>query len=71
MQKPHRFLLNRVAGYAEEGSAFLRRRKIRSLPFARVRREGGKTEALSPGGDAARRALLAANALIAEVGRVR
>lgn len=71
MQKPHRFLLDRVAGYAEEGSAFLRRRRIRSLPFARVRREGGTTEALAPEGEAARSALLAADALIAEVGRAR
>ena len=40
MQKPYRFLLDRVASYAEEGSAFLRRRRIRSQPFVRVWRRG-------------------------------
>ncbi len=46
MQKPYRFLIDRVTGYAEEGSAFLRRRKIRSRPFARVWRSGGSAEAI-------------------------
>lgn len=45
MQKPNRFLRDRVASYAEEGSAYLRRRRIRSQPFARVWREGEAVEA--------------------------
>lgn len=45
MQKPYRFLLGRVATYAEEGSAFLRRRRIRGQPFVRVWREGQVVEA--------------------------
>lgn len=68
MQKPHRFLLNRVATYAEEGSAFLRRRKIRSQPFARVWREGGATEAYDVDSERGLRAFAAASALMDEVG---
>ena len=68
MQKPHRFLLDRVTGYAEEGSAFLRRRKIRGQPFVRVWREGGATEALGADSQRGLRAFAAASALIDEVG---
>lgn len=71
MQKPHRFLLDRVTGYAEEGSAFLRRRKIRGQPFARVWREGGATEALDAGSQRGLQAFTAASALIDEVGPVK
>lgn len=41
IEKPHRFLLERVSSYGEEGRAFLRRRRLRGRPFARVRYEGG------------------------------
>jgi hypothetical protein len=67
MQKPYRFLLDRVTTYAEEGSAFLRRRKIRSMPFVRVWREGGASEALGADGEAGRRAFAAATELIEDV----
>jgi hypothetical protein len=65
MQKPHRFVLSRVASYAEEGSAFLRRRRIRSQPFVRVWREGGAVEALSADSPAAERLSAAAAQLLA------
>lgn len=65
MQKPHRFVLDRVATYAEEGSAFLRRRRIRGQPFVRVWREGGAVEALEPDSEAGRRLNAAAEALLA------
>lgn len=68
MQKPHRFLLNRVATYAEEGSAYLRRRKIRSQPFVRVWREGGATEAYDADSERGLRAFAAASVLVDEVG---
>jgi hypothetical protein len=67
MQKPYRFLMDRVASYAEEGSAFLRRRRIRSLPFVRVWRPGGAAEAIDPESPAGRRAFAAAGALIGDV----
>lgn len=52
MQKPYRFLLQRVSFYAEEGSAYLRRRRIRSRPFARIWREGSTVEAASEAAEA-------------------
>lgn len=66
MQKPYRFLLDRVSSYAEEGSAFLRRRRIRSQPFARVWREGGTVVSVGPETDAGERMFAAAEALLAD-----
>jgi hypothetical protein len=43
--KPHRVLLERVTGYADEASAFLRRRRIVRRPFARVHWRGGESAA--------------------------
>jgi hypothetical protein len=34
--KPHRILLDRVSGYAEEAAAFMRRRRVARRPFARL-----------------------------------
>jgi hypothetical protein len=67
MQKPYRFLVDRVASYAEEGSAFLRRRRIRSLPFVRIWRPGGVAQAIDPGSEAGRRMFAAAEALAGDV----
>ncbi len=64
MQKPNRFLLDRVATYAEEGSAYLRRRRIRGMPFARVWREGEAVEAVEADGGPGRELFAAAEALI-------
>lgn len=36
MPKAHRLFLDRVSGYADEASAFLKRRKQTREPFARV-----------------------------------
>jgi len=69
MQKPHRFLLDRVASYAEEGSAYLRRRRIRSQPFARVWREGGAVEAVGAETEVGIRLFKVANALLGEAAR--
>jgi hypothetical protein len=43
--KPHRLLLTRVTGYADEASAFMRRRRILRRPFARVSWPGGESAA--------------------------
>lgn len=48
MQKPHRFLIERVSSYADEGAAFLRRRRHRGRPFVRVWRDGGAIESVDP-----------------------
>jgi hypothetical protein len=34
--KPHRVLLERVSGYADEAAAYMRRRRVSRRPFARL-----------------------------------
>jgi hypothetical protein len=34
--KPHRVLLDRVSGYADEAAAYVRRRRVARAPFARL-----------------------------------
>jgi hypothetical protein len=34
--KPHRILLDRVSGYADEAAAYMRRRRVARKPFARL-----------------------------------
>jgi hypothetical protein len=40
--KPHRVLLDRVSGYADEAAAYMRRRRVARRPFARLYYEGGR-----------------------------
>jgi hypothetical protein len=40
--KPHRILLDRVSGYADEAAAYMRRRRIARRPFARLYYSGGR-----------------------------
>jgi hypothetical protein len=51
MEKPHRFLMDKVASYAEEASAYARRRRLRARRFARVGLVGGAIEAHEPGSE--------------------
>ncbi|HWW68256.1 MAG TPA: hypothetical protein VNY83_09775 [Solirubrobacterales bacterium] len=41
--KPHRVLLDRVSGYAEEAAAFMRRRRVARRPFARLYYPNGRS----------------------------
>ena len=41
--KPHRILLDRVSGYADEAAAYMRRRRHMRKPFARVYYLGGRS----------------------------
>lgn len=43
MPKPHRVVLDRVTGYADEAAAFMRRRRHVRRPFARLYWAGGKS----------------------------
>jgi hypothetical protein len=43
MPKPHRVVLDRVTGYADEAAAFMRRRRHVRRPFARVYRADGSS----------------------------
>lgn len=40
--KPHRVLLDRVSGYADEAAAYMRRRRLSRRPFARLYYPGGR-----------------------------
>jgi len=64
MQKPHRFVIDRVAGYADEAAAYVRRRRLTRKPFARVYAEGGAGRSLAPEGEHGRALFLAAASLI-------
>ena len=51
MPKPHRMVLDRVSGYADEAAAFMRRRRHVRRPFARVYRADGSSADLAPDSD--------------------
>ncbi len=62
--KPHRVLLDRVSGYADEAAAYMRRRRILRKPFARVHWPGGGSAAFDPETPEGRELFLAAAKLI-------
>ena len=67
--KPHRVLLDRVSGYADEAAAYMRRRRVSRRPFARVYYAEGRSAAYEPGTEAGRALFLAASKLIDAAGR--
>lgn len=62
--KPHRLLLDRVVGYADEASAYLRRRRAAQRPFARAAYANGRALAFSAETPEGRELFLAAAKLI-------
>ena len=68
MPKAHRLLLERVTAYADEASAYLRRRRLHRQPFARVHYPGGRVVALDADTEAGR-ALFAAAAHVIDAAR--
>ena len=62
--KPHRFLIDRVTGYADEAAAFMRRRRATREPFARVYNPGGRSAGYTPEREAGRELFRAAARLI-------
>lgn len=42
--KPHRIMLDRVSGYADEAAAFMRRHRVARRPFARLYYAGGRAD---------------------------
>ena len=62
--KPHRVLIERVTGYADEASAFLRRRRLTRKPFARVYAPGGRVVGFDPETEAGRELFRAASKVI-------
>ncbi len=68
MQKPQRTILGRVSAYAEEATAYLRRRRMTRKPFARVHYPGGRSASFSPDTAAGRELYSAAAELIDAAG---
>jgi hypothetical protein len=64
MQKPHRFVIDRIAGYADEGAAYLRRRRLTRKPFARVYAASGAGASYAAESEEGRQLFLAAARLI-------
>jgi hypothetical protein len=64
MEKPNRFLIGRVSAYAEEASAYLRRRRINRRPFARVHYPGGRSSSFEADSEVGRALFRAAADLI-------
>ncbi len=64
MQKPHRLVLDRMSGYADEAAAYVRRRRLTRKPFARVYTQGGGGTTHTAGTEAGRSLFLAAARLI-------
>ncbi len=62
--KAHRLVIDRVTGYADEASAYLRRRRLNRKPFARVWWEGDRGVALDSHTAKGRALFLAASHLI-------
>jgi hypothetical protein len=63
-RKPHRVLLDRVSGYADEASAYLRRRRLTRKPFARVYAPGGRAIGCDPETEEGRALFRAASKVI-------
>jgi hypothetical protein len=64
MQKPHRAIADRVAGYADEAAAYLRRRRVARQPFARMWWPGDRGAVLDASSEEGRALFLAASKLI-------
>jgi hypothetical protein len=62
--KPHRLLLERVSGYADEAAAYLRRRRHLRKPFARTYYLSGRGESFPADSEEGRALFLAASRLI-------
>jgi len=69
--KPHRLLLDRVSGYADEAAAYLRRRRHLRKPFARVYYRGGRSAAFPADSKQGQAMFLAASRLIELAGQPR
>ncbi len=67
--KPHRVLLQRVSGYAEEAAAYMRRRRVSRRPFARLYYSGGRASDHAADSVAGGELFVAAGRLIEVAGR--
>jgi hypothetical protein len=64
MLKPHRVLARKVSSYADEASAFMRRRRHHRRPYVRIQYRSGDALELRPGDPEARQVMDAVSGLI-------
>jgi hypothetical protein len=69
--KPHRVLLDRVSGYADEAAAYMRRRRASRRPFARLYYAGGRSHDHAESAAAGAELFAAAGRLIEVAGKRR
>ena len=62
--KPHRAIMERVSGYADEAAAYLRRRRTTRRPFARIHTPGGSITACAAETEEGRALFLAASRVL-------
>ena len=67
--KPHRVLLDRVSGYADEAAAYMRRRRVARRPFARLYYSNGHSADHADDSDSGVELFAAAGHLIELAGR--
>ncbi len=67
--KPHRILLDRVSGYADEAAAYVRRRRVSRRPFARLYYANGRSTDQAGDSDIGVELFAAAGRLIEVVAR--
>lgn len=67
--KPHRVLLDRVSGYADEAAAYMRRRRAARKPFARLYYAEGRAEDHATDSTVAGELFVAAGRLIEVAGK--
>ncbi|HET9163540.1 MAG TPA: hypothetical protein VFN89_08885 [Solirubrobacterales bacterium] len=67
--KPHRVLLERVSGYADEAAAYMRRRRASRKPFARLYYAEGRAEDHASDSSASGELFVAAGRLIEVAGK--
>ena len=67
--KPHRILLDRVSGYADEAAAYMRRRHVSRQPFARLYYPEGRASDLAGDSLAGAELFVAAGRLIEVAGK--
>jgi len=67
--KPHRVLLDRVSGYADEAAAYIRRRRVSRRPFARLYYVGGRASDQAADTPAGGELFVAAGRLIEVAGK--
>lgn len=67
--KPHRVLIDRLSGYADEAAAYRRRRRASRRPFARLYYAGGRAHDHAEGSPAGAELFVAAGRLIEVAGR--